>query len=280
MRTLWLFLRRYNAFFWFILFFGFSMFLVVKNNTFQRASALNSSNRIIGNIYAKVNSWKSYLSLTETNDALVKENASLRAKLENYLTTDSVPMLKRPTIDSSDFGRYEFIIASVTNNSIHQKSNYLTLNKGSLDGIEKGMGVIAPNGVVGIILNVTPHFSTVQSLLHPDTKISVTLENTDIFGSLVWGNNVDYRFAMVKEIPNHVKVKKAEKVYTSGYSAHFPKGILVGAVVETGISSGDSFLDLRILLSTNFSNLQHVYVVKDLLAKELQQVEATNQDNG
>ncbi|QQD14189.1 rod shape-determining protein MreC [Sphingobacterium sp. UDSM-2020] len=280
MRNLWLFLRRYNAFFWFILFFGFSMFLVVTNNTFQRASALNSSNTIIGNIYQKVNSWKSYLSLTETNDQLVKENASLRTQLENYLTTDTVPMAKRPVIDSSEFGRYEFIIASVTNNSIHQKSNYLTLNKGSLAGIEKGMGVIAPNGVVGIVLNVTPHFSTVQSLLHPDTKISVTLANTDVFGSLVWGSNVDYRFAMVKEIPNHVKVKTAEKVFTSGYSGHFPKGILVGAVVETGISSGDSFLDLRILLSTNFSNLHHVYVVKDLLAKELKQLEETNQDNG
>ncbi|MNY26139.1 rod shape-determining protein MreC [compost metagenome] len=85
---------------------------------------------------------------------------------------------------------------------------------------------------------------------------------------------------MVKEIPNHVKVKTAEKVFTSGYSGHFPKGILVGAVVETGISSGDSFLDLRILLSTNFSNLHHVYVVKDLLAKELKQLEETNQDNG
>ncbi|CDS94092.1 rod shape-determining protein MreC [Sphingobacterium faecium] len=280
MRNLWLFLRRYNAFFWFILFFGFSVFLVVTNNTFQRASALNSSNHIIGHIYEKVNSWKSYLSLTETNDQLVKENVSLRTQLENYLTTDTVAMAKSPVIDSSEFGRYEFIIASVTNNSIHQKSNYLTINKGSLAGIEKGMGVLAPNGVVGIVLNVTPHFSTVQSLLHPDTKISVTLANTEVFGSLVWGSNVDYRFAMVKEIPNHVKVKTAEKVYTSGYSGHFPKGILVGAVVETGISSGDSFLDLRILLSTNFSNLHHVYVVKDLFAKELKQLEETNQDNG
>ncbi|AIM37895.1 rod shape-determining protein MreC [Sphingobacterium sp. SG20118] len=279
MKSLWLFLRRYNAFFWFILFFGFSMFLVVTNNTFQRASALNSSNSFIGNIYEKINSWKSYLSLTETNDGLVKENANLRAKLENYLTTDSVKMLQ-PAIDSSDFGRYEFITASVINNSIHRKSNYLTLSKGSLDGIEKGMGVLAPNGVVGIVLNVTPHFSTVQSLLHPDTKISVTLDHSDVFGSLVWGNNVDYRFAMVKEIPNHVKVKTAEKVFTSDYSGHFPKGILVGAVVETGISSGDSFLDLRILLSTNFSNLDHVYVVKDRLAKELKQLEETNQDNG
>ncbi|KKO93149.1 rod shape-determining protein MreC [Sphingobacterium sp. Ag1] len=280
MRNLWLFLRRYNAFFWFILFFGFSLFLVITNNSFQRNSVLNSSNSIIGGLYAKVNSWKSYLHLGETNDALAKENAQLRKDLQAYRSTDSIKIGPVPAIDSSEFGRYEFIIANVINNSIHQKANTITLDKGSKDGIERGMGVIAPNGVVGIVLNVSPNFSTVQSLLHPDTRISVTLGHTEVFGSLVWGNSIDYRAAMVKEIPNHIKVNKGDKVYTSGYSGHFPKGIFVGTVIQTGISSGDAFLDLRLLLSTNFSNLQHVYVVKDLLNKELKTLEESTKDNG
>ncbi|WP_257087755.1 rod shape-determining protein MreC [Sphingobacterium sp. E70] len=103
---------------------------------------------------------------------------------------------------------------------------------------------------------------------------------SETFGSLVWGNNIDYRAATVKEIPNHIKVNKGDKVYTSGYSGHFPKGIFVGTVIQTGISSGDAFLDLRILLSTNFSNLQHVYVVKDLLSNELKTLEESTKDNG
>lgn len=92
-----------------------------------------------------------------------------------------------------------------------KKSNYLTLDKGSADGIERGMGVITSNGVVGIVLNTSAHFSSVQSLLHPDTKISVTLDTSKVFGSLVWGGNIDPRFAMVRDIPNHIKVKKRRK---------------------------------------------------------------------
>src|SRR5690606_25358134 len=104
MRNLWLFLRRYNAFFWFILFFGFSLFLVITNNSYQRNAVFNSSNEVIGNLYARINSWKSYLHLGETNEALAKENAQLRKDLQAYKSTDSIKIGPIPPIDSSEFG--------------------------------------------------------------------------------------------------------------------------------------------------------------------------------
>jgi rod shape-determining protein MreC len=67
MKNLWLFLVRYNAFFWFILFFVASLLLVVQNNRYQRSSFINSSNVVVGSFYDKLNSWKSYLALEETN---------------------------------------------------------------------------------------------------------------------------------------------------------------------------------------------------------------------
>ncbi|PRD48161.1 rod shape-determining protein MreC [Sphingobacterium haloxyli] len=278
MRNLWLFLVRYNAIFWFILFFVISIILVVRNNNFQRSSFINSSNVVVGSYYEQVNSWKSYLSLNETNEELAAENVLLRQQVQNLLqadtSADSVHI-----IDSIEQGRYAFIVANVANNSIHRKNNYLTLDKGSADGVEKGMGVITSNGVVGVVLQTSTHFSSVQSLLHPDTRISVMLDSSEIIGSLVWGSSIDPRYGMVKDIPNHVEIKKGEKVYTSGFSL-FPAGIQVGRIVETGITSGESFLDLKIELSTNFSNLHHVYVVKDLLIKEKETLEADSQDNG
>ncbi|WP_437917755.1 rod shape-determining protein MreC [Sphingobacterium sp. LRF_L2] len=278
MKNLWLFLVRYNAIFWFILFFTISLILVVQNNNFQRASFINSSNVVVGSFYQQVNSWKSYLSLHEANEKLAAENVLLREQLQNILQADTSGDSVH-IVDSIDQGRYTFLVANVANNSVHQKNNYLTLDKGAADGIEKGMGVITSNGVVGIIIQTSPHFSSVQSLLHPDTKISVTLDSSSVFGSLVWGNNIDPRFAMVRDIPNHVQVKKGEKVYTSGYSL-FPAGIMVGEIVETGIKSGESFLDLKIKLTTNFSNLNHVYIVRDLQVKEKEELEANSQDNG
>lgn len=275
MRNLWLFFVRYNAFFWFILFFSFSLLLIIKNNSFQRSKYLSSSNFIVGNFYDKINSWKEYIALEKHNETLTKENAELRAKLENSFVNTIADSLQMS--DSSNYERYRFIPANVTNNSIHRKNNFLTLNKGAMDGIEPGMGVIASSGVVGIVLNVSPHFSTVQSLLHTDTKISVTLDSSEVFGSLVWGNNTDSRYAMVRDIPNHVKVENGEKIYTSGFSL-FPEGMEVGKVVETGIVSGESFMDIRILLTTDFAALHHVYIVKDELGYEKKTLEELNTD--
>ncbi|MGJ1203200.1 rod shape-determining protein MreC [Sphingobacterium lactis] len=276
MKNLWLFLVRYNAFFWFILFFVASLLLVVQNNRFQRTTFINSSNVVVGSFYGKLNSWKSYLALEETNKNLALENAMLNQKLQHYMLTDTLDSVR--IVDSIEMDRYQITMAEVVNNSIHQKSNFITINKGSLDGVETGLGVITSNGVVGIVLNVSKHFSTIQSLLHPDTRISVTLDTTNVFGSLVWGNNVDPSSALVKDIPNHVKVKKGMKVYTSGFSL-FPKGIEVGSVSETGITSGGSFLDVRIKLRTNFANLNHVYIVKDNLEAEKVELETMTEDN-
>ncbi|SFC10436.1 rod shape-determining protein MreC [Parapedobacter composti] len=277
MKNLWLILHKYNAFFLFIVFFGVAFYLVVQNNTFQRASAINSSNQLIGGAYAEINGWRSYLHLAEENALLAKENAALRKKLQYYITPDSVE--RGMTSDTLRDVQYHYIVAKVTNNSIHQKNNYITLDKGTRHGVKKGMGVISANGIVGIVLNVSPHFSTVQSLLHSETRISASLEDSQTFGSLVWGDNYDARKAMLKDIPNHVKVRKGERVYTSGYSL-FPPGILIGRVIETGISGGDSFLDIKIELSTPFHNLQHVYVVEDYFADEKTELESLNDDNG
>lgn len=143
------------------------------------------------------------------------------------------------------------------------------------------MGVITSNGVVGTVLNVSAHFSTIKSLLHPDSKISVTLDSSSTaFGSLVWGNNKDPRYAMVRDIPNHVKVYVGQPVFTSGYSTKFPKGIKIGHIVQTDLTSGESFKDIRVLLTTNFVNLNHVYIVKDKMAIEKMELERQNKDNG
>src|SRR5690606_11387092 len=204
MRNLWLFVFIYYAIFWFILFFVVSIILVVRHNNFQRSSFISSSNVFIGSYYKQVNSWKSYLSLNETNEELAAENGMLREQIQSLLQADTTADTVR-IIDSIEQGRYAFIVAKVANNSIHQKNNYLTLDKGSADGVEKGMGVITSNGVVGIVLQTSPHFSSVQSLLHPDTRISVTLDSSEVIGSLVWGSSIDPRYGVVRDTPNHVK---------------------------------------------------------------------------
>lgn len=277
MKNLWILIHKYNAFFLFILFFGLSCYLVVTNNTFQRASAVNSSNFMVGTTYAWVNSWKSYLHLSESNSRLAEENASLREQLQQLTHTDSVERVA--VADTVHQVRYNYIVARVTNNSIHQKNNYITIDKGRKHGIRKGMGVISAKGIVGIVLNVSEHFATIQSLLHSESRISASLEDSQAFGSLVWGDNFDARFAALRDIPNHVKIRDGERVLTSGYSL-FPPGIEIGKVIDSGTSGGNSFLDIKVSLSTPFHNLLQVYVVEDVLAAEKEALEVLTENDG
>jgi len=276
MKNIWFLIVKFNAFFLFLLFFSISLILIVQNNGFQRSSSLNSTNYFVGKIYEQSSQWKDYLSLRSANEALAIENARLHAELQEfknyYSTIDST------IIDSLGNPQYTFKAAKVINNSLHLKNNYLTIDKGSDHGIKKGMSVISPTGVVGIILNVSPKYSTIQSLLHTDTRISASLEHSQSFGSLVWGEGMNPQIAYLRDIPNHVEVKEGEKVTTSGYSI-YPSGIDIGTVLGIEVGGGESFHDIKIKLSTDFYNLQFVYVVTHQYSEEKNVLESQNVQN-
>lgn len=276
MRNIWILLTKYNDVFLFILFFGISFILVVTNNDFQRSSSVNSSHAVVGRLYAETSRITDFIKLSESNQDLLNENARLMARLHQLESKDTSQL--SVVTDTAGIPQYSFLSARVINNSVRQKKNYVTIDKGSQDGIKKGMGVISPTGVVGIVLNVSPNFSTIQSILHSDSRISAALADSHTFGSLVWGDNYDSKKALLRDIPNHVEVKAGEQVITSGYSL-FPPGVPVGKVLETATSSGDSFHDISIELSTDFHNLQYVYVVIDHLTDEKQDLETTATQN-
>ncbi|WP_113638730.1 rod shape-determining protein MreC [Nubsella zeaxanthinifaciens] len=268
MRNLWIFLSRYNAFFFFIIFFTVGIILAIRNNAYQRSTVFNSTNEVVGTAYKRLNVIKRYLNLGQVNDSLATENALLKTQLMAVLNVDSTKLIK--VKDSINQVQYTLIAAKVIKNSVTLTNNIITINKGLKDGIEKEMAVISPGkGVVGFVQNVSENFATIRPLLNQETFISVVLKKDNAFGSLVWGdNNFDYRKALVKEIPNHYKVNVGDTIVTSG-SSGFPRGIEVGKVTKTGVSTGDNFMTLEISLFNNFSTLQYVYVVKDKLANEI-----------
>ncbi|ADY50632.1 Rod shape-determining protein MreC [Pseudopedobacter saltans DSM 12145] len=276
MRNLWRFISNYNAFFLFVIFFTTSIILLVRNNDFQRASTLNSSNQIIGNIYNQVSGVTKYLHLDVVNDSLAKENARLRNMLPSSFFSDS---LKTQLIkDTVHRVQYEYLEAQVINKTITSRNNYLTINKGSLHGIKKGMGVIGPSGVVGIVWNVSKDFASIQSVLHEDTRISSLIEGTPYFGPLMW-NGKDPNVVTLSDIPNQLHIKKGMKVVTSGLGRIFPKGIIVGTVIASGVKGGGNFLDINVKLATDFYSLQHVYVIRNFFAEEQALLEEQNKES-
>ena len=272
MRNLWLFISKYNAFLFLIIFFTISLILLIRNNSYQHASVWNSSNQIVGGAYEQINEFSSYLSLAKSNDSLAAENAQLRNQLKSSFYDDS--MKEVSVKDTSLKQQYTYVIARVINNSVHQKNNYITINRGEKHGIKKGMGVISSKGVVGIVLNVSENFATIRSLLHTETKISASVDGN--IGSLVWGEgNYDSRFAILKDIQSHLIIKEGAKVVTSEFSL-FPHDTEIGYVTSIGTKNGDSSLKIEVKLNTDFAKLQYVYVIINQLSEEQLSLEAQN----
>lgn len=272
MRNIWLFFLKYNAFFLLIFYFLISLSLLIKNNSFQRASVWNSSNKLVGSAYEQVNEVKSYLSLGIINDSLAAENALLRNQLASSFKSDSI---KQVTVrDSTLKQQYTYTLAKVINNSIHQKNNYLTIDRGTKHGIAKGMGVTSAKGIVGIVLNVSEDFATIRSILHSETKVSAQVNGN--IGSLVWGEgNNDSRYVYLKDIQSHLIIKKGDKVVTSEFSL-FPEGTNIGYVAENRKKGGDSEMDIKVKLDIDFSTLQYVYVINNLLSAQQIALESQN----
>jgi rod shape-determining protein MreC len=272
MRNFFLLIRKYNFLIVFLLLEVVSGILLVRNSTYQRAAVISTSNELVGKIYTAYSNVTDYLVLGETNRILSAENARLRRADSVSFYDPSFRVLR--VNDTIGLQQYEYISARVVNNSVSRVNNYITLDKGSLQGIQPEMAVMGSNGVVGIVKDVSEHFSTVISLLHSSTKISSKIKKNDYFGSSVWdGENP--QIAKLLDIPSHAQVKVGDTIVTSSYSGIFPRDILVGVVSEIG-TSGESFKEIKLKLATDFQKLSYVYVVRNLLKSERDTLEAKN----
>ncbi|MBI9062976.1 MAG: rod shape-determining protein MreC [Marinilabiliaceae bacterium] len=242
-----------------------SLVLVLNYNDYQRSVFLSSSNRLTGGFYNRYSNAREYLMLREINEDLAQENAYLRGQLpESFRASKDYFNL---VFDSLSQQQYIYRAARVINNSVNKHFNYITLNKGRRHGIEEEMGVISSKGVVGIVNNVSENYATVISILNTRLKISAKLEETGYFGALEWeGKTFDQ--AILNEIPRHATVNVGDLVETSGYSAIFPEGILIGTVQEVGNNEGESFYNIKVKLSVDFKDLAFVEVIGNAMREE------------
>ena len=277
MREFFRFIEKYHFFLLFLLFETLALYLVVTSNQLQKQTFISTSNRLTSSIVEISGNFKNYFLLKKSNDELSRENAHLRSRLQNI--AESVTNINvASTIDSGIAQHYTFRQAKVVNNSVNKKYNYLTLNKGFIHGVKSETGVISARGLVGVVYNVSPSYSTVISLLNTNFKVSAKLRDSNFFGSLEWDGK-SYRHAILSEIPAHAPVQLGEAVVTSGYSTIFPEGILVGIVEEIELGEGDGFYHIIVKLSVDFKNLAYVEVVEKMTGDQQKNLEKQNEDD-
>ena len=280
MNELFGFIVRHSKWLVFTFYVIIGCMLLFHGDPYRQHVFMSSAGRMAATVYKGANNVTAYFDLREKNDDLNRRNAELQAEIVRL--QDTIDALSEAGFTDTlalDSGvrHFDFIVAHVINNSISHPFNYLTINKGSADGIKPELGVIDRNGVVGIVSNTGAHSARVISLLNPHFRLSCKIKRSDYFGSLVWdGENPDE--ALLEELPRHTVFEPGDTIVTSGYSAVFPQGLPVGTVIDAESDRNQNFFTLRIKLLADFTTLGNVQVVVNNQAEELKALQ-TGEEN-
>ncbi|MDF1696936.1 MAG: rod shape-determining protein MreC [Saprospiraceae bacterium] len=264
MQNILLLFARFGSHITFIFLTIFSFVLIVNYNQTQRSIFINSSNYYANKLDSKTSRWQSYLSLQEVNDSLAKHNATL---MEKFINIDA------PAPAPSDTSiQYDVIPAKVIRSTFNLRNNHLTLNVGTKEGVQKDMGVISENGLIGIVREVNENFAHVISVLNSQSRISCSVKDYAYPGNLIW-KDLDPNFMHLQSIPKHVGISIGDTVITNGYSTIFPRDIMVGTIAAFKVEKGSSNYNIKVKLSNNIPNTQIVYVINNKLAEEQKALE-------
>ena len=266
MRNLIAFFLRHHVLFLFILLETIAMGMLLQSHYYQSSRFANSAINWSGKLLDGLNNSKEYFSLNEVNSFLAEENALLKSR-----------ELKRDKSEQIRYDNYQYIAAKVIKNSYNKRNNYLTLNKGTLHGIQSGMGVCTKEGVVGIVRDVSKHYATVMSVLNKSTVISTRLNKSNHFGELHWdGKSKDY--AQLKSIEKYVSISVGDSLITNSYSSIFPEGIAIGTINRFEREPTANFYSIEVDLSVDYTNVDFVYVIKDAQKLERKKLESQKGD--
>ncbi len=274
MQTLLNFIVKHNHWFLFLLLEGIGVMLIVQFNNYQKATAFTSANRAVGEVFATANNIHGYFSLRKENERLLQHNRELTELVEQLnsklsLVADSATIA---TLEERGEQGFLYNTATVVNNSINRINNYITLDKGTADGVFPEMGLFCEQGVVGIIYTASEHYSVAIPLLNSKSSISCRIKGSDSFSTLQWRGG-DTMHSYLVDLPRYSKLEQGDIVVTSGFSSIFPKDIPIGTIATIEDSSDGMFYCAKIKLFTDFSTLTKVYIVGNKGSEEQKALE-------
>lgn len=267
MKSLLNFLARYNNLIIFLVLEGISIYLLATRNTYHNTRIVNGIKGMTRGLEERINNTRTYINLRELNENLASENVALRNNMRRLDKREN--SLFFSVSDSIYRQQYLHTTAEIINNSINRQKNFFTINKGIRQGIKVDMAVTSGNNVAGVIVGCSENYSVAMSILNLDFKLSTRIKSNGYFGSLSWDGR-DYRHAILSEIPQHVSVNVGDTIETTGYSAIFPEGVMVGTVSDFEKKGGD-FYKITISLITDFKKLHFVDIIGNM--KKTEQLE-------
>ena len=195
--------------------------------------------------------------LREQVDALTTEN--------NYLQEERYEFERLHELYKLDhnYDEYEKTAADVIGKDAGNWFGTFTIDKGSKDGIEVNMNVLAGSGLVGIVTDVGPTWAKVRSIIDDSSNISAMAISTSdtciVSGDMALMGTGQIAFSQMENNDNVVAV--GDQIVTSYISDKYLQGILIGSVSEVNVDSNNLTRSGYITPAVDFKNIQEVLVI-------------------
>ena len=214
------------------------------------------------------NSWLDMLgqintfhSVKEQNQFLNSENSRLRTellRLKKY-----VPIQKRSLQAALlDTSIWLSTPAEIIRTSTHFSDNLLVANRGELDGVYIGSGMLDKGHLAGKVIEVTDHECLIFPIIHRNVEWSVRVGNEGAVGRLVWdGESINT--AKVVDISKSSLILPGDQVFTTGFQGVFPADIQVGEIKKVSVTEADDFKTVVVKLGVDYSCIRFVEFLSD-----------------
>lgn len=256
-----LFIKRVYVLLLFIILEAVMLNYYSNSTSYTKAKLLAVSNHIVGGVYGSMSQITTYFSLRRTNDGLSQEIVRLRNELEQ------IKMAQAPFASDSmpsavpEVAKYRWSTAHVINNSITHQQNFISLDRGTHDGIENNMAVVTAQGeLVGNVLKCSDKFAVCVSVLNTGFRASGRIKGSDWFGPIFWDGK-SHQYVTLTDIPKYATLTQGDSVVTTDYSAIFPPNLMIGTV-ESYKMNKSMLYDVKVKLAAQLSSLGQVFLIK------------------
>jgi rod shape-determining protein MreC len=258
------FIQKYKYFLLFVLLELVAVLFTIQSKAYQKSKWIHSAHSFTGGLLNMSNAVFEFTSLKKENLRLSTENTTLKNELEKVKSL--VPFENKELKNSNHY----YLSAKIIQNNFHKQNNYLTINKGRLDGIHSDMGVVNSKGIIGVINQVSNKYATVLSILHSKLKINAQIKGSHYFGTLAW-DGVSYQYSQLRDIQRQAPLKIGDTIISGGKSLLFPEGIPIG-VVHDFQTTPKRFENIKIKLFNDMSSLGYVQIIQNSDKNEIEKL--------
>jgi rod shape-determining protein MreC len=270
MYRLLLFLRRIYVLVIFLVLEVVALHYYASSTVHTQARLLGTSDAVVGKVYGAIAGAEHFVGLGRTNRLLEARVVALENQLAFYRERYSVERLD--SIGAVETFPDDYIAAGVVRGSINKRKNFIMVDRGARDGVERGMAVMSLGGdMVGYVERVSAGNAICVSVLNTDFRASGMFPSTDHFGSVSWqGRNP--LVVRLSEVPKYAVVERGDTIVTRS-SLNFPEGIRIGTVEGFSVDEARASLDIDVRLGVDIATLRTVLLVRNPEAAERRRLE-------